>query len=136
MRAFLSAFSDFTLAVPMDAVTSIMLYKQGAEKTVQHDQENRNIYISLPHLFNLPGEAVCHAINLRAEDTTAHKIVLLTAEVKRDIDIPDEQFFPIPKALNALRFSKVFSGIQLAGDPVLLLNVEQLVQSVQKEQIT
>jgi hypothetical protein len=136
MRAFLSAFSGFTLAVPMNAVASIMLCKQGAEMAVQHDQENRNIYISLPHLFNLPGESVCHAINLRTENTTVQKIVLLTAEVKRDIEIPDEQFYPIPKALNALRFSKVFSGIQLAENPVLLLNVEQLVQSIQKEQIT
>jgi chemotaxis signal transduction protein len=133
MRVFLSAFSGFTLAVPMDAVASIMLYKQDAEKIVQYDQENRNTYISLPQLFSLPDEVVSHGIVLREWSSEVNKTVLLTAEIKRDIEIPDEQFHPIPKALGALRFSAVFSGIQFAGSPILLLNVEQLIQGIQRE---
>jgi chemotaxis signal transduction protein len=133
MRVFLSDFSSFTLAIPMDAVASIMIYKQGAEKDAQ---ENRNTYISLPQLFNLPGEAVCHGIVLQHCDNTATKAILLAPEIKRDIEIPNEQFYPIPKALGGLRFSAVFSGIQFADKPVLLLNAEQLIHSIQEESAT
>jgi chemotaxis signal transduction protein len=133
MRVFLSDFSGFTLAVPMDAVASIMLYKQGAKKLVRHDAENCNTYISLPLLFNLPDEAVRHGIILKQCDSTANKVVLLTSEIKRDVEIPNELFYPIPKALGGLRFSTVFSGVQFAGNPVLLLNTEQLIHSVEKE---
>jgi chemotaxis signal transduction protein len=133
MRVFLSDFSGFTLAVPMDAVASIMLYKQEEENPVRHDAENCNTYISLPRLFNLPGEAVCHGIILQQHDSTANKVVLLTSEIMRDIEIPNEEFYPIPKALSGLRFSTVFSGIQLADNPILLLNTEQLIYSIQEE---
>jgi hypothetical protein len=133
MRVFLSDFSGFTLAIPMDVVASIIIYKQGAEKDLQHDHENRSTYISLPRLFNLPGEAVCHGIVLQQRDNLATKAVLLTPEIKRDIEIPNEQFYPIPKALGGLRFSAVFSGIHFAGNPVLLLNADQLIHSIQEE---
>jgi len=134
MRVFLSAFSGFTLAIPMKAVAAMTLYNQETEKTIHYDQENRSTFVSLPRLFNLPEEAVHHGIVLREWNSKANKVVLLTAEVKRDIEIPDEQFYPIPKALGALRFSSMFSGIQFSGNPVLLLNIEQLVQVIQKDQ--
>jgi hypothetical protein len=134
MRVFLSAFSGFTLAVPMDAVASMMLYRKETEKTVQYDQESRSTYVSLPRLFKLPDEIIRHGIILREWNSNANKVILLTAEVKRDIEIPDEQFHPIPKALSTLRFSKMFSGIQFSGNPVLLLNIKQLDQYVQREQ--
>jgi hypothetical protein len=135
MRVFLSAFSGFTLAVPMNAVGAMMLYDQETEKTMFYDQKNRCTYVSLPRLFNLPNEAVHHGIIVREWNSSANKVVLLTAEVKRDIEIPDEQFYPMPKALSALRFSEMFSGIHLSGNPILLLNIEQLAQSIQKYQL-
>ncbi|MDR2717346.1 MAG: hypothetical protein LBB89_04690 [Treponema sp.] len=136
MRVFLSAFSGFTLAVPMNAVAAMMLYDKETEKTIFYDQANRSTYVSLPRLFNLPNEVVHHGIILREWNSKANKVVLLTAEVKRDIEIPDEQFYPIPKALGALRFSEMFSGIQFSDNPILLLNIESLVQSIQKHQRT
>jgi chemotaxis signal transduction protein len=132
MRVFLSAFSSFTLAVPMEAVASIMLCNHETEETVHYDKETMNTYISLPKLFNLPDEIVRHGIILRDDDSTANKVVLVSAEIKRDIDIPDRQFHPMPKALNTLRFSKMFGGILFSGNPILLLNVEHLVESVQE----
>jgi hypothetical protein len=134
MRVFLSAFSGFTLAVPMNAVASMMLYNQKTEKVIHYDQESRSTFVSLPQLFNLQGEVVRHGIILREWNSKANKVVLLTAEVKRDIEIPDEEFYPVPKVLGTLRFSRMFSGIQFSGSPVLLLNIEQLVQSIQTEQ--
>jgi hypothetical protein len=136
MRVFLSAFSGFTLAFPMNAVGAMMLYKQKTEEAVHYDQENRSTYVSLPRLFNLPDDDVYHGIILREWDSKANKVVLLTTEVKRDIEIPDDQFYPIPEALGDLRFSEMFSAIHFSDNPVLLLNIEKLVQSVQKYQRT
>jgi hypothetical protein len=134
MRVFLSAFSGFTLAVPMNAVGAMMLYDQETEKVIHYDQKTRNTYISLPRLFNMPNESVHHGIILREWNSTTNKVVLLTAEVKRDIEIPDDQFYPMPKSLGVLRFSEMFSGIHFSGNPVLLLNIEQLAQIIQKYQ--
>jgi len=134
MRVFLSAFSGFTLAVPMNAVAAMMLYDKKTEKILQYDQKNRSTYISLPRFFNLNEEDVHHGIILREWNSTANKVVLLTAEIKRDIEIPDKEFHPIPKSLGALRFSKIFSGIKFSDNPVLLLNIEQLTQLIQEEQ--
>jgi len=134
MRVFLSAFSGFTLAVPMNAVAAMMLYDKKTEKVIQYDQKDRNTYISLPRLFNLNEEDVHHGIILREWNTTTNKVVLLTAEIKRDIEIPDKEFHPIPKSLGALRFSRIFNGIKFSDKPILLLNIEQLTQLLQEEQ--
>jgi len=136
MRVFLSAFSGFTLAVPMNAVAAMMLYDKKTEKVIQYDQKNRNTYISLPRLFNMNDEEVHHGIILREWNSTANKVVLLTAEIKRDIEIPDKEFHPIPKSLEALRFSRIFNGIKFSDNPILLLNIEQLTQLLQEEQQT
>jgi hypothetical protein len=135
MRVFLSAYSTFTLAIPMDAVASMVLYKQKTEKLVQYDPGNRSTFISLPWLFNMPDEPVPHGVVLREMNSKVNKVVLLTAEVKRDIEIPDEEFKPIPKALDTLRFSEIFSGIKFSGNPILLLNVEKLLQVIQDDQL-
>ena len=134
MRVFLSAFSGFTLAVPMNAVAAMMLYDKKPEKIIEYDQKNRNTYISLPRLFNLNEEEIRHGIILREWNSTANKVVLLTAEIKRVIEIPDTEFHPIPKSLGALRFSRIFNGIKFSDNPILLLNIEQLTQLIQEEQ--
>ena len=133
MRVFLSAYPSFTLAIPMEAVGSMMLYNKETEKNIQHDQEKRNTYVSLPGLFNMKDKAVYHGVILRKWNSNENKIVLLTAEVKRDTEIPDEEFHPIPKTLDAMNFSSMFKGIQFSGSPVLLLNIEHLVQIIQRD---
>jgi len=133
MRVFLSAYPSFTLAIPMDAVGSMMLYNKETEKTIFYDQEKRNTYLSLPCLFNMKDKSVYHGVILRKWNSNENKTVLLTAEVKRDAEIPDEEFHPIPKTLAAMSFSSMFKGIQFSGSPVLLLNIENLIQIVQKE---
>jgi len=133
MRVFLSAYPSFTLAIPMDAIGSMMLYNQKTENTIHHDQEKRNTYVSLPGLFNMKDKTVYHGVILRQWDSNENKIVLLTAEVKRDTEIPDEEFHPIPKTLSAMNFSSMFKGIQFSGSPVILLNIEHLIQTIQRE---
>jgi len=133
MRVFLSAYPSFTLAIPMEAVGSMMLYNKETENTIQYDQEKRNTYVSLPELFKMKDKNVYHGVILRGYNSNENKIVLLTAEVKRDTEIHDEEFHPIPKTLSTMSFSEMFKAIQFSGSPVLLLNIEHLVQIVQKE---
>jgi len=133
MRVFLSAYPSFTLAIQMEAVGSMTLYNQKTEKAIHYDQEKRNTYVSLPELFNMKDKTVYHGVILRKWNSNENKIILLTAEVKRDTEIPDEEFHPIPKTLGAMSFSSMFKSIQFSGSPVLLLNIEHLIQIVQKE---
>lgn len=123
MRVFLCAFTGFLVAIPMHAVSSLVLYTDG--ESVQE-----NICVSLPLLFNLPQENIRHGIILK------NNIILLVTEVICETEISQEAIFPLPKIFNVMRFSMLFSGIQFdsriaetAGNPVLLLNSEQIIQS-------
>ena len=150
MRVFLSAYRGFSLAIPMCFVSSLTIHSDAASRTVEYNQENRNTYISLPHLFNLPPEDTRHGIvlkDLNSEDPDSdgnvmeNKIILLTTEVECETEIPDTEIFPIARTLKGKRFSAFFSGIQFdsiqspdsSGRPVLLLNIETLVKNIQKD---
>jgi len=133
MRVFLSVFSGFTLAIPMDDVGAMMLYDQKTEKTIHYDQKSRCTFISLPCLFNMRDVEVPHGIILREFNSKENKVVLLTAAVKRDIEIPDEEFYPIPISLRSTNFAALFKGIKFSEKPILLLNMKQLPEILQRE---
>jgi len=134
MRVFLSAFSEFTLAIPMDETAAMVLHKEKMEHTMQYDQKSRSTFISLPLLFNLPEQTARQGIVVREWNSIANKVVLLTADIKRDIEIPDEEFYPMPKTIGNSNFAAMFKGIKFTDKPILLLNMNQLSQVVQTEQ--
>ena len=143
MRVFLCAFGEFSLAIPMNTVSSLTLYTE--ETALEYNGESRNTYISLPRLFNLPQAFIRHGIILKygnEDDNTAeNKTILLTTEITCETEIPDEEIYPLPKVFGGLRFSTLFSGIQFdsrprreheisdaAGNPVLLLDTSLLLE--------
>jgi len=145
MRVFLCAFGDFALAIPMSCVSALtnLSANTAQREAVAHDGENGNTYISLPKLFGLPPENIRHGVVMNRPDGETgggdkNKTVLLSPEIVREIDIPDEQIFPLPKVLDGTHFSELFSGVQLAEKPVLLnpvlvLDPERLARYVKKE---
>jgi hypothetical protein len=157
MRVFLCAFGDFLLAIPIHSVSSLALYTEAAalpaalpaeipdmQQPMIYNTENRNTYVSLPLLFNLPLKNLRHSLVLKdscadvvedediVSDVIEGKTILLTTEVECEAEIPGEDIFPVPKALMSTRFSRLFSGIRFAqGIPVLFLNPAHLVQNIQ-----
>jgi hypothetical protein len=156
MRTFLCTFRDFSLAIPIHHISSITLHECEAARDVEYDHENRNTYISLPHILKLPPEDLKHGLVLKSlncedgdlqnEIAIENKTILLTNEVKCEAEIPSEEIYLVPKVFNCvcMRFSALFSGIQFnsreasqtSEGPILILNIEQLIQSVQKEPVT
>jgi len=139
MRVFVSTYNCFSLAIPIKYVLSISINKQNSDYKIFYNHENRNTYISLPLLFNCPLD-IRHSIIIKNPDSDdnamENKTVLLGTEIENESDIPSDSFFPVPKTLNVMRFSLVFSGISFnksTGDPILLLNPEYLIQNIQKE---
>jgi hypothetical protein len=144
MRVFLCAFEGFSIAIPMSSVASVALR---ASESAECEKEGMKAVISLPGLFDLSEEIIRHIIILKNPDsetnyTEDNNIILLTTEIECAIDIPDQQIFPLPKALSATRFSVLFNGIQFnsyqlsdtASGLVLLLNCEELNRFTQKEE--
>jgi hypothetical protein len=144
----LSVFKDFSAAIPIRYVSSLVLHYSEAEKAVSHDEKTRNTYFSLPHLFNCPDEPVKHGIVLKiggADDdpgsVVENKNILLLPEIDRETDIPPENIYPLPKTLLGIygKKSALITGIQFAnikrggGDgavmPVLFLNPGLLVET-------
>jgi hypothetical protein len=145
MKVFICSYSSFSIAIPMEFVSSIYLYQDNQQEKIQYDAENRNTYISLPVLLGSPASKTHHGIILKGKDDADYssncvenKTILLSTEIESENEFPDEIFYPIPKALAIFQFSMIFNGIYLkkdAGKLILLLNPEQLVQNIQKELI-
>jgi len=145
MRVFLCPFDGFSMAVPIDSVSYIILYRGGADKAVDYNNDSGNKYFSLPLLLNYPFEKIKHGIILKSggieEDNGAfeNKTVLLTTEIEREIEIQDEKIFPVQKTLKSMRFSFLFKGILFdsnynrAGNTILVLNTDYFLLKYQGE---
>jgi hypothetical protein len=152
MRVFLCVCGGFTVAIPTDSVSSLMLYAEEAAQMVKYNEQNRNTYISLPLLLKIPPEQIQHGIVLKKpdsgdDDTTImeDRTILLTTRIDCEIDISEGEIYPIPKAFSRMRFSMLFSGILFSSrlypdhelldtedTPVFILNPGQLVQSIKE----
>jgi len=130
----------------MDSIASVALHTSEA---VEYGEEAGKVVISLPRMFNLSDELIRHIIILKNPGSETNynygenNVVLLTTEIEREIDIPDQRIFSLPKALSVTRFSVLFNGIQFnsdqfsdsAGSLVLLLNCEGVNRFAQKEEV-
>jgi hypothetical protein len=144
MRVFLCAFGNFSLAIPITYISSIMLYYGNSDKKIEYNNENRNTYISLPVLFDYRVETPRHGIILKNGENDEdngiieNKTILLTTEIECEMNIPEEKLYSIPKILDRIKFSRIFSGIIFglgSKDMLLFLNPELLIQNLQKELI-
>jgi hypothetical protein len=138
------SFGSFSLAIPINYISSIMLYYGNSGKKIEYNNENRNTYISLPVLFGYRVETPRHGIILKNgendEDngTIENKTILLTTEIEREMNFPEEKIYSMPKILDKVKFSRIFSGIIFrpdSQDMLLFLNPEFLIQNLQKELI-
>ena len=147
MKVFLCSYNGFSLAVPMDKVSSVMLITENNNhKSLMHfSSDNGNTYISLPLLFNCPSLNMKHGIILKNSDSDddiaiKDKTILLTTEIECESEISDDKILTIPKTLNVFKFSLFFSGIlfyrrqpKISENLILLLNPEHMVQKINKE---
>jgi hypothetical protein len=157
MRVFICSYSWFSLAIPMDCVSSIFLHSDNLIHKVDFNAENSNMHISLPLLLNCPDANVKHGIILKDgnnNDSTENKVILFSTAVESEKDISPEKIYPLPKILGVIQSSLIFSGIFFnnrggaapdgsgaGGDKntkelILLLNPHQLVKNIHKELIT
>ncbi|MCL2719828.1 MAG: hypothetical protein FWD47_00620 [Treponema sp.] len=153
MRVFLCSYADsgFSLAIPMENISSVFLLSKEDLKFNQqtfsdgsfiyNNTENNNVYVSLPVIFDCSNANVRHGIILNKIND--ENIVLFTTEIDSEVEIPDGNFYSLPKAFSTLLFSDIFNGFlfnfeytnKSNGDLILLLNPNQLIQYVKKEKI-
>jgi len=150
MRVFICSYSWFSLAIPMDCVSSIFLHSDNLVQKFDFNAENGNMHISLPLLLNCPDVNVKHGIILKDEtnnnDSTENKVILFSTAVESEKDISPEKIYPLPKILGVIQSSHIFSGIFFINrggaiddmntkELILLLNPCQLVKNIKKELI-
>jgi len=151
MRIFLCSYKNFFLAVPMNSVSSIYLSYDKMNNIIDFDSRSRNTFISLPALFDIDNNDVCHGIvlknNCQNTDSDSEiiedRIILISTRILSEKEIPSGDFTPVPKALRIFKKFSVFNGIffissdntadKKAHDAVLLLDPEQLVKTIVKE---
>ena len=154
MRTFLCSFEKFSLAIPINFVSSVMLMQGNQNTAVEYDDRFRNTYISLPLLFNVSPEKTKHGIILKNdindiddEGVMEDRNILLINEIESENEIPEDKIYSIPKILNVLQFSSYVSGIIFSCTNILgnnkanlsnknivfIINPEQLVKNINKE---
>jgi len=143
MRVFLCPLDNFSMAIPIEFVSYIILYRGSAQKAIDHNSENGNTYFSLPLLLNYPFEKIKHGIILKNSGETEtgeafeNKTVLLTTEIEREAEIQDEKIFPVQKTLNRTQFSFLFKGLlfnseyRRMGNTILILNPDYFLLTYQ-----
>jgi hypothetical protein len=134
MRVFLCSFSGFSIAIPINFVSSIKLINSNIDKTIDHTNDNGDTYVSLPILLNDPSDKIKHGIILKNKEnddtgnTSGANIILMTTEIECETEIQDEKIFSIQKILKNNKFSFIFSGIFFdsvfnhLGNTILILN--------------
>jgi hypothetical protein len=146
MRVFICPYNGFSLAIPTEFIASIFIQPVNLSKSI-HYNKNHISYISLPILLNCKNLNIRHGIILKNinKDITKDKIILLSAKIESEQDIPDKDFYPLPKIMDITKFSHIFNGIffnarhtdtsinESAAEIILLLNPEQLVKNILKE---
>ena len=145
MRVFLCSFKGFSIAIPMDSIASVALH---AGESSEYAVENEKEAISFPQLFSLPEEIIRHILIMKKPhdetiDAEESNLILMTTEIECEIEIPDDQIFPLPRVLWPTRFSALFTGIQFnsgkllnsADYPILFLNCKELNRFTQKEKV-
>jgi len=152
MKIFLCSYSTFSLAIPMDFVSSIFLCMDKTEKKIEKKSENGGTFISLPIFFNCPQLEIHHGIILKNgssddDNIFADKTILLGTEVESENEIPSGKYYPLPKILDSMHFSSFFNGMffysqftdenktqgKTADNLVLLLNPQSLTKYIKKE---
>jgi hypothetical protein len=130
----------------MHSVSSLALHTGNSTNLVFYNDEKQNTYISLSNLFNLSLKNIRHNIVLKSFDskddyTSESKTILLIPEIECEIEISNEEIYPIPQTLRTTRFFELFNGMlfntrsEASSNKsflVLLLNAERLIQFIQK----
>jgi hypothetical protein len=133
MRVFLCSFKNFSIAIPISFVSSIMLIKENQDNTTNNNNENHYIY--LPLLLEFPSAKIKHGIilknkeddeidNINEINNSKERIILMTTEIECEAEIQDDKIFSVQKSLKNMQFSLLFSGIffNRYGNTILLLN--------------
>jgi hypothetical protein len=139
MRVFLCSFNSFSIAIPINFVSSITLIKENQDRITEQTNSG-NMYISLPLLLNYPSEIIKHGIILKnteddetgnsneADNFSDEKIILLTTEIECETEIQEDKIFSVQKIFKSMQFSLFFRGIffdslySRYGNSILLLN--------------
>jgi hypothetical protein len=144
MRYFLCTFDCFSIGIPEDAVAAIIIYT-GEVSDVVKREEGGDVFLSLPHFFELDDRTVRHGIVLKPlnqltvknrnatedaapEQDEGPRTVLLVSAVEREVDIAPEEIFALPDALVTPNRIPFFTGIWFTNsamiafvDPVSLI---------------
>jgi len=141
MQAFICSFSDFSLAVPMDAVLSLddasgIVSKKEALLQNAVFRDPHGTYVCLPLLLRLAVRDMPHCIVLKkTENGEPGNIILLSTKITGSDEIHDREICRLPKVLEGTGFYALFSGIRRMenGAPLLMLDIAGLRRHIQKE---
>ncbi|MCL2044533.1 MAG: hypothetical protein FWG89_10380 [Treponema sp.] len=117
MKFFICALDGICLGIPAEQTEKLISAPQSPADT--------EVLISLPNVFHLKNTDAPHGIVLKSDGPVT--TVLLTPKIDIELEIPDENIFPLPQAL--MGQLQYFTGACFSDHTlILILNTVKLME--------
>jgi hypothetical protein len=127
LKYFICALDTINLGIPAEQTERIIPVTRVQDTVCE--TENQEIFISLPVLLRQKDSAAPHGVVLKsnAGEPSAVKTVILTPRIDVEMEIPEEDIYSLPEALDGV--FKFFRGAYCTGQNVILiLNTEGVLR--------
>jgi len=134
MKCFICTADNINIGIPArlaERIVSVMRVQ-----SVVCETEDGQAFVSLPVLLKLKDCAVHHGLILKSGVSSPHsqtsalmKTLLLTARIGIELDIPEENIYPLTSALEGM--NRYFSGVCfVSGEMILILDPQKLTDGI------
>jgi len=126
MRYFVCAFELIKFGIPAEFTESIIQLTRTQNSTIEN--VDNNVYVSLPALFQ-KYSSTPHGVILKLSVSNSRKITLLTPQIEKDMEIPENNVHGLPQLLTGPY--AFFSGVFFSNEnPVFIFNPEKLAEKI------
>jgi len=130
MKYFICAIDNISLGIPARWVERIIPVTRA--QSVIYETEDGEGFVSLPVLFKLKDAAVYHGLILSPKIPLPRRgksTVLLTPKIDIELDIPEENIYPLTSALSGM--NRYFGGVCFTDrNMALLLDPQKLIENI------
>ena len=124
MQHFICAFEAIKFGIPAEITGQIIQLSRMQNSVCETTDTDSEVYISLPALFR-KASTTPHGMVLKIKLSEEKKIILLTPQIEKDMDIPDNYVHGLPKVFSGpfTFFKGVFFDDK---NPVFIVDPEKL----------
>jgi len=127
LKYFVCALGKTNIGIPARQTQQII--SVSSARGAANENENHDVLISLPELFQQKDVAPQHGLILKSSAGEPYKVktVLLTPKIDAELEIPEEDIHSLPESMAGVY--RYFMGAYCADQKmILILNPEKIIE--------